>query len=323
MTPSSLEDTGFEKWFLGLKPQKQYCGLPAKGTIAAALVVLERLREQCDLRMASHLTEGGAQIAGLTSSSLGKILARFGESRKFPSEAGRTNRGNNQPINDLLEALEAAGFGGLACSDRNSLINAMQKKLVGVIGEYYKLERLRFEYDPASPVRVVIASILEIAARRNQSGPVAQHLVGAKLALRFPDLTVDCFPYSAADDQSGRAGDFRIGNTAFHVTVAPNLGHVARCEKNISEGLAVFLLVCESKVSAAKALLETRNLQNMVAAESVESFVGQNISELAKFTSDGRSSMMAQLLENFNNRIRLAETDLSLLIEIPSALRWE
>lgn len=64
-------------------------------------------------------------------------------------------------------------------------------------------------------VREVIADILETAQQRNQSGPVAQHLVGAKLALRFPHLEVGNFAYSAADDQAGRAGDFQLGSAAY------------------------------------------------------------------------------------------------------------
>lgn len=314
---------GFMSWYQSLRPMKQYGGRPAKGNVAAALVVLERLRGDCELDISAHLAKGGAQIARLNLSSLRKILDRFGETREFPSEGGRTNRGNNKVISTLLGSLSQAGFGELKRTARNSLIDWMQEHLVGTLDAYYKLECVRFDFDASKPVRGVIADILATAQQRNQSGPVAQHLVGAKLALRFPHLEVGNYAYSAADDQAGRAGDFRLASTAFHVTVAPGLGHISRCARNIRDGLGVFLIVPDSKVTNARALLETQGLQEKVAVESAESFVGQNISELAEFAPDKCAQKLGELLREYNRRIREVETDGSLLIEVPSALRNE
>ena len=302
---------------------KQYAGRPPKGTAAAALIVLERLRGDCELDISAHLAVGGAQIAGLNLSSLRKILERFGETREFPSEGGRTNRGNNKAISTLLASLGQAGFGDLRRTERSSLIDLMQERLVRSLDAYYKLERVRFDFDASKPARGVIADLLATAQQRNQSGPVAQHLVGAKLALRFPHLEVGNCAYSAADEQAGRAGDFRVGNTAFHVTVAPGLGHISRCARNIRDGLDVFLIVPDSKVGHARVLLDTQGLQEKVAVESAESFVGQNVSELAEFSPDKRAQKLGELLREYNRRVGEVETDGSLLIEVPSALRSE
>ena len=57
--------------------------LPAKGTIAAALHVLDRLQAEYDLRISSHVAAGEAQITGLSSPALCKLLARFGETRCY------------------------------------------------------------------------------------------------------------------------------------------------------------------------------------------------------------------------------------------------
>jgi len=311
----------FKAWYDGLRPMKQYGGRPAKGTIAAALIVLERLRENCDLQLGSHLAKGGAQIAGLTISSLRKILKRFGETRPFPSEGGRTNRGNNRPIGLLLTALEDSGFGTLSRPDREALLDRLQSDLIRSLDGYYKLERICFEFLPTKPPRNLIGEILARAQQRNQSGPVAQHLVGAKLALRFPHIRIDNFAYSAADDQAGRPGDFHVGNTAFHVTVAPNMAHISRCDQNLKEGLSAYLLVSESKLTAARALVETEHLEGCVVAESVESFVGQNLSELAEFAPEKFSQKLSELLAEYNRRVEEVETDTSLLIEIPLPLR--
>jgi hypothetical protein len=315
--------SNFTSWYQGLKTMKQYGSRPPKGTVAAALIVLERLRDDCELDIGAHIADGGAQIAGLSLSSLRRILDRFGEAREFPSEGGRTNRGNNKAISLLLEALGQAGFGDLKKQARNLLLDWMQERLVGSLDAYYNLERVRFDFDASRPVRGVVADILERAKQRNQSGPVAQHLVGAKLALRFPHLEVGNFAYSAADDQAGRAGDFQVGGTAFHVTVAPGLGHIARCEGNIRQGLSAFLIVPDSKVINARALLETQELLERVAVESVESFVGQNISELAEFAPANLPQKLGELLKEYNRRVGEVETDFSLMIEIPSALRGD
>ncbi|HWB20073.1 MAG TPA: DUF4928 family protein, partial [Phycisphaerales bacterium] len=231
---------------------KQYAGRPAKGTIAAALIVLERLREKCALRLEDHLAEGGAQISGMSLPSLRKVLVRFGEKREFPSEGGRTNRGNNKPVREFLAAMSAAGLDRLGKNERSAAIDEMQGMLVDSLDAYYRLERIRFEFDSRKPARFMVAEILAKAAERQQTGAVAQHLVGAKLAIRFPEKTIPNFSYSAADDQGGRSGDFQVGGTAFHITVAPSKAHAARCAKNLRDGLAVFLIVDEANVDRAR-----------------------------------------------------------------------
>lgn len=311
----------FKSWYQDLKPMKRYGGLPAKGTIAAALIVLERLRLDCRLDIKSHLAKGGAQIAGLSLSALRKILERFGEMRPFPSEGGRTNRGNNRPVQLLLECLKNSELSTFPKSKRTAIIDKLQMFLVHSLDGYYTLERISFDFNSSKPARHLIMEILERAKQRDQSGPIAQHLIGAKLAIRFPHIEVANFPYSAADDQVGRPGDFFIGNTAFHVTMAPNMHHVERCDQNIREGLSAYLLVPDSKLIAARALLETQNIENRVTAESIESFVGQNLAEMGEFSQSTFSVKMAALLTEYNQRVKSVETDTSLQIEIPASLR--
>jgi hypothetical protein len=317
-TPDALPQ--FQKWYGSLKPMKQYAGRPAKGTIAAALIVLERLRDKCVLRLEDHLAEGGAQISGMSLPALRKVLERFGEKREFPSEGGRTNRGNNKPVRELLQALTSAGLDKLGSKDRGSAIDEMQGALVASLDAYYRLERLRFEFDYRKPARFMVAEILAKAGERQQTGAVAQHLVGAKLAIRFPEKTIPNLSYSAADDQSGRSGDFQVGGTAFHVTVAPSKSHAARCGRNLRDGLAAFLIVDEPNVDRARYALEFEKIAGRVAVESVESFVGQNLSELAEFTADRVGPTWGSLLQTYNNRVSEVETDGSLLIEVPTAL---
>lgn len=232
-----------------------------------------------------------------------------------------TSRLDNDPIDLLQEALIATSYGTLPRRKRLRFLNEMRSFLVRALEGYHTSAPLSFDFDPTKPAQIVIGEILREAQKRNQSGPVAQHLVGAKLAIRFPNIEISNFPYSAPDDQAGRAGDFCVGSTAFHVTVAPKVGHIQRCAQNLKEGLSACLLVSDVKLAAARALLENENLHAQVAAESVESFVGQNLSELSEFAAANFADRLADLLTEYNRRVASVETDEALLIEIPKALR--
>ena len=52
-----------DEWYSRL-PVHKASGGPAKGTISAALVVLERLKSNCNLDLESHRAPGGSQIKG-------------------------------------------------------------------------------------------------------------------------------------------------------------------------------------------------------------------------------------------------------------------
>jgi len=163
-----------------------------------------------------------------------------------------------------------------------------------------------------------VAALLRVSGRHR--GAVAYHLAAAALAIRFPEKSIPNFSYSAADDQGGRSGDFQVGGTAFHVTVAPSKAHAARCAKNLRDGLAAFLIVDQDNVDRARYSLEFEKIAGRVAVESVESFVGQNLSELAEFAADRIAPTWGNLLRTYNARVSEVETDGSLLIEVPTSL---
>src|SRR5690606_35790777 len=104
-----------------------------------------------------------------------------------------------------------------------------------------------------------IASILS-EARGRSGGKVEQHLVGAKLEERHPDIAIPNHPGHAADVQTGRAGDFTVGSTAYHVTAAPGLAVVDKCRANLGNGLHPVLLVPRDQVDKARHIAEAREL---------------------------------------------------------------
>jgi hypothetical protein len=137
--------------------------------------------------------------------------------------------------------------------------------------------------------------------------------------LRFPDLPVEIRPFSAADEQLARPGDFAVGDTVFHITVAPMPGVYARCKENLARGLRVYLLVREGQLIGARQNADLVAPER-IAVQSIESFVSQNIEELSAFSQKKLAREFRSLLETYNQRVEKAESDKSLMVEIPPNL---
>jgi len=110
--------------------------------------------------------------------------------------------------------------------------------------------RIKFTYDPSRTTWQAIHDLLRETKPTGKNGPLAQHLVGAKLSLRFPDDDVRNDSHSTADDQLGRAGDYQVGGTVFHVTVAPMPAVCEKCKVNLDRGLRACLIAPDDRPSA-------------------------------------------------------------------------
>lgn len=164
-----------------------------------------------------------------------------------------------------------------------------------------------------------IHNLLEEARKSSEEGEVAHHLIGASLQMAFPDLQINKAAYNSAADNLEKPGDFYIGDTAFHVTVAPMIGVYEKCKHNLENGYRVYLLVPERALTGARQNAELM-VPGRIAVESIESFVGQNIEELSYFIRDKLKNGFRRLLESYNQRVDKSETDKSMLIEIPRNL---
>lgn len=309
----------FRRWYDSLRPR--YGGtLPAKGTIGGALVVLDRLQQNFDLSIDSHTAKGGSQISGAGGGALKAILERFSEARPFLQEGGRTNRGLRGDIKRLLDAIACAKLERLPEARRNDILTQFQQFLIGKIRDYHDLQRIEIIYDSSKSMWQCICDLLDTAREGSKDGPVAQYLVGAKLQLRFPHIEISNESFSTADLQLGRYGDFYIGNTVFHVTISPTPALYEKCRRNLKDGLKVYLLVRDKEVIGTK-----QNAENIAAGqivvEPIETFVGQNLDELAIFSNERRATEFKRLLETYNRRVDAVEMNKSLMIEIPPNLR--
>ncbi|GAB4209952.1 MAG: hypothetical protein OHK0022_42030 [Roseiflexaceae bacterium] len=319
MTIESDAETAFQNWY---QRASNSDGFPAKGTIAGALVVLERLKDNFDLNIDSHMAKGGAQIKGASGARVKDILNQHGETRRFVSEGGRTNRGLPSQMRDMLAAIKTAHLDNISPDSRTDILHRLQHFLVAKIQDWHNQQRMDIEYNPSKSTRYIIGKILDIAKSKGKSGQVAQYLVGTKLELRLrgSSIVVSNESYSTADSQLNREGDFLIGNTVFHVTMSPALPVFEKCKQNLFRGYRVFLLVPDNQVFGARSTAEA-TAPGQIAVESIESFVSQNIDEMSQFSEDNLKTEFLELLETYNNRVNSVEIDKSILIDIPPNLQ--
>ena len=288
--------------------------------LCAALVVLEHVRRTYPLRNDDYITQKG-QVRGLGGPSIARILARYGEYRPYLSEGGRTTRASRPSAERLVNRLNDPSYRYAETLDRTSAVDVLQEWVVHKIQEtYLDRQRLRAEINPRDPFRVVVRNLLDAAAEVGKLGPVAQHLVGAKLALRFPALTVTNYSATTADAQLGRQGDFEIDRTVFHVTVAPADAMFLKCDSNHRLGYRVVVIVPNAKREAAIQLADVRGVRDLVDIYGLEDFLGQNLGEVGEFSEPLIARKWRELLELYNQRVREVEPDSGLLIEIPQSL---
>lgn len=252
-----------------------------------------------------------------------KLIRRFWpDAPSIGTEAGRTSRGTLPAVERLAESLNALreALGPLTEKERERLADAMQRWIIDhPIAEHFKRQRLEAPLDPRLASVSNFKAILETAKHRKLSGPVAQHLVGAKLALRYPEQEIENYSYTTADVQLNRPGDFVVGDTVFHVTMAPARDVIEKCGRNIGDGFRCVLLVPADQQEFA-ARLADQEVGGSVAVLSIEAFVGQNVEEIAGFRQSQFEITLRRLLETYNERVQEAETDPALLIDIPDNL---
>jgi hypothetical protein len=320
MTTEKEAIEAFVRWYNSLPYFPQNHG-PAKGTIAGSLITLERLKEDYSLSIDKHTTERGTQIRGASGNAVAKILARFGETRQYVSEGGRTNRGLRSAVESLLNVLRELHLEKLPESNRNEILEKMQEYLVDEIRAFFNRQRLPFHFDPTKSVLQMLQNLLEAARESGKEGPVAQYLIGAKLAVRFPGEDIENFSYSTADVQTERSGDFSVRDTIFHVTVAPQTQLIEKCRKNLQNGYRVYILVPERVVLGARQLAD-QAVPGQITVMSIEGFTAQNIEEMACFSNNELKSRLHALLETYNKRVGEVEIDNSMLINIPANLQF-
>jgi hypothetical protein len=311
------------KWY---EAQRNSNGNVHSNVMCAGLYMTEFLAMHFPLEKNDFSTK--SQVKSASGSQAQKLLAQHGEERKFTSEGGRTSRATLDHAISLARLFNdrgtKLGLGDLDQSERVAVAAYLQRWFVDRVREdYFGRRRIEADINPDSPVRTAVAALIEAGRLRggNTAGAVAQHLVGAKLKIRFPQADVNIESYTTADAQTGRAGDYQIGHTAIHVTMSPSEKLFSeRCADNLRHGYRPRVLVPDNRVAAASQLAANCELAERVAIQSIEDFVGTNIEEIGGFSRDGVRECLRELLVEYNSRIEQGESDKSLKIEIPQNL---
>ncbi|MFB9474713.1 DUF4928 family protein [Nonomuraea salmonea] len=301
-------------------------GVVDSNVMCAGMYITEFLATAFPLTPAVYAAE--SQVKGASGAKAKSLLAQHGETRKFTREGGRTSRFTIRHADKLAEIINASGMAeGLASfsgSERKALAFVLQKWFVDrVRDDYFEKQKISAEINPENSIRTTVANLMQAGRERGgtTAGAIAQHLVGAKLQIRFPSERINVESYTTADVQTGRAGDFQVGDTAIHVTMSPSERLFAeRCAHNLTQGFRSRVLVPENALAAAVQMANILGFAERIAIQSIEDFVGTNVEEVAGFSKSGIRTQLRILLEEYNGRIQKAEADHSLQVEIPENL---
>lgn len=181
------------------------------------------------------------------------------------------------------------------------------------------MNSISFHFDPAVSTHNTIARIIDAARVAGRVDAIAYHLVGATLTMRFPTLEIHNACFTAGDVQTGREGDFQLGDMPLHVTMRPLPAVFDRFQRNVQEALGPLLLVPDQHLPTARGWADLMGLTSL-AVESIESFVALNCDELAQGSRELQPGQLRQLITLYNQRVDAVETDKSLLIELPTLL---
>lgn len=288
-----------------------------KGPLSVALVITQQARATgLPLDPAQLLTAGGGQVLGLGRGAVQAILNRHGITRVLASEGGRTSRGsiaNMQEYVTLLNQLAQAGVADL---------DAIEKFWIDRVHEFFAAKPFKIRLDASRSLRTVVRDVIAQAEERQKTTPgvyyagaVMQHMVGAKLDCALGQGQFEHNSYSTSDQQSGRAGDFFVGDVAIHVTTAPGEAVIERCRENLNDGFRPVLVTGQRGLTVAEALADNAGLGDRIDVFEIEQFIALNLYELGKFAADGRRVAVSDLVNRYNEIIDDVETDPSLKIE--------
>lgn len=262
-----------------------------------------------------YVTGNGGQVAGIGSANLKKILKEHGITRLLASEGGRTSRGSLGLMKDYAELIN--GF------DSPVDFSAIEEYWIERVRMYFSGLPLKLVADQSRSLTDSIDSLLVQARKREQESPgatyvgtVLQHLVAAKLQLLMP--SIELHGASVADDQTGREGDFIVGNTAIHCTTAPGDLLMEKCKRNLEHGLNPVVITLADRVAMAKGHLEVAGIAGRVEVWDLQQFVASNVFELGRFNAAEKATTLRELIENYNGIIDECESDPSLRIEYTS-----
>lgn len=271
------------------------------------MALLEKLRDQPSLQLSDHKKSGSS---GLEShEKYGDRVHTRLQLERINKNHGRRSSSIGDWGQELLDLVAELNFATMKQAAQGELIDAAQATLASILRSILEQEPLEARIKGRS-AEAVIRDILKQAEAKGKSGDVAQYLVGAKLMLRLK-REIDVVGSNKGDrrsrsDQNARTGDFEIENATIEVAVGlPDEKHIAQVAEALEDAdKEVWLLTRHDRVATWRNELSTTDGIDMrrVVIASVESFVGQNITEMGEFSAKGKATRMADLFKLYNER---------------------
>lgn len=288
-----------------------------KGPLCVAIVMTQQAKATgLPLDPENLLTEQGGQVLGLGKGAVQAVLKRHGITRVLAAEGGRTSRGSIGNMREYVGFLNKLADSGAVDLD------AVEEFWIARVHEFFSAKPFKIRLDASRSLRTVVRDVLQQAEERQRNTPgmyyvggVMQHLVGAKLDCALGVGQFEHNSFSTSDAQTGRAGDFFVGDVAIHVTTSPGEAVIERCRDNLNDGYRPVLVTMQRGLTVAEALADNAGIGDRIDVFEVEQFVALNLYELGKFAAEGRRVAVADLVNRYNEIIDDVETDPSMKID--------
>ncbi|WP_086381426.1 DUF4928 family protein [Caballeronia sordidicola] len=300
-----------------LKEFKETNQLVTVGAMGTALVVTRRVRLQpYPIDSKTLLSPSGGQVAGLSGAAINKILLSHGVTNRVGTESGRTSRGTPD-----IARYYAAFLNELKLDDDG--LEIAEKWWVDRFKEFFATEPFQLKYDASKTLKVFIEAMLEQALSRQKLSPgkkyvgaMLQHLIGAKLALALPEITIGHHGFEVADAVSSRSGDFVIDDAILHVTTAPVPSLIDKCQANLNAGLRPIILTLPKSIGSAESQAEQAGMDGRIEVLDAVQFLAANLYEISLFKGAARKVTVENLAKKYNEIVEAVESDASLVIAL-------
>jgi Domain of unknown function (DUF4928) len=289
-----------------------------KGALAVVVHISRYAKEHgLPLEADRLITQGSGQVLGLGKGAVQRILNDHGILQILAQEGGRTSRGSIGVMRAYIAFLNDLYTEGINAPED------IEAWWIARVKEHFSAKPFRLRFDAAKGFQAIIQDLLAQAKKRQQEatgtmyqGAMLQHIVGAKLELAMPGLTIGHHGFSVADAVSTRSGDFVISDSIIHITTSPGEAIIRKCQRNLAAGAKPIILTLAEGVIVAKVLAENAGLTGRIDTMDAEQFLAVNLHELSLFSTSARLVTLAKLIEVYNRIVVENETDPSLRIEV-------
>lgn len=289
-----------------------------KGSLAVVIHISRYAKENgLPLDADGLITEGSGQVLGLGKGSVQRILNDHGITQVLAEEGGRTSRGSIGIMRVYVAFLNELHAKGI------DTLEEIEAWWIDRVKEHFAAKPFRLRFDAAKGFQAIIQDLLVQAKKRQQEatgtmyqGAVLQHLIGAKLGLAMPELSIGHNGFSVADAVSDRSGDFVIDDSIIHITTSPGEAVIRKCQRNLEAGAKPIILTLAEGVTVAKVLAGNAGLTGRIDIMDAEQFLAANLHELSLFKTSAHLMILEKFIEAYNRIVADNETDTSLRIEI-------